>query len=212
VDLARGRWWFTLTALAVAVAIAIQVPVSAGSTRGFFDTPLVRALNVFAFFTVLSNLIVGATSLLLALDPRRPSLSFDVLRLTGVVAIAITGVVYHAVLRGLDDLVGWALVADLILHTLVPVMAVVGWLVWGPRDRANRRVVGLTVVFPVCWFMFTIIRGEVVGFYPYPFIDVADLGYARVMLNCVVVAALYLAVGAGAAWLDTTLIRARPRS
>jgi hypothetical protein len=203
----KARAWFGLTALAVVAGVVIQLFVTASLKQGFFDSTTGRVLNVFCFFTVQSNLIVGGTSLLLALNPSRSSTAFKALRLTGVVAIAITGLVYHAVLRQLFDLESWALVADNLIHTVVPVMAVVGWLVFGPRGLTSRRVLWLSVLFPVAWLAFTLFRGAVVHFYPYPFVDVSHLGYARVLVNCVWVAVLYLGIAAGAVTLDRWLAR-----
>ena len=105
---------------------------------------------------------------------------FRVFRLIGVVAITITGVVYHSVLAQLLDLESWALVADHALHTISPILAVVGWLMFGPRGLISPRIVWLSAIFPVCWCIFTLVRGEMVGFYPYPFVDVGALGYGRV--------------------------------
>jgi hypothetical protein len=207
VNATRARIWFGLTAAVVAFGIIVQEFVTANSVAGHFQTPLTRALNVFAFFTVQSNLIVGATCLLLAVNPNRSSTVFRVFRLTGVVAITITGVVYHAVLRQLFDLESWALVADNALHTVVPALAVLGWLIYGPRGQTSRRIARLSVIFPVCWLLFTLIRGEIVGFYPYPFVDVATLGYARVLINCVWISALYLGLAVGATALDGRLDR-----
>jgi len=187
---------FGLTALLVGFGLVVQTIVTATGEGVYFHTPFTRGLNVFAFFTIQSNLIVGVTSLLLAIDPNRSSTAFNVFRLTGIVAITITGIVYHSVLRQLFDLEGWALVADNVLHTIVPVLAVVVWLVLGPRALTSRRIVWLSALFPAAWPLFTLIRGEIVGFYPYPFIDVATLGYARVLVNSVLVAALYLGVAA----------------
>lgn len=206
---ARARWWFGATAVAVALGVIVQLFVTADLKQGFFDTSTKRVLNVFCFFTIQSNLIVGATTLLLALKPRRSSVVFDTFRLTGVVAIAITGIVYHAVLSKLFDLESWALVADNLIHTVVPVMGVVGWLAFGPRGRTSRRVMWLSVLFPVAWLVFTLVRGAAVGFYPYPFIDVAHLGYGRALVNCVWVAVLYIGVAAGVAALDGWLTRVR---
>jgi len=191
------------------MGVIVQLFVTADLKTGFFDTSTERVLNVFCFFTIQSNLIVGATTLLLALNPRRSSVVFDTFRLTGVVAIAITGLVYHAVLSKLFDLESWALIADNLLHTVVPVMAVAGWLMFGPRGRTSRRVMWLSVLFPVAWLAFTLLRGAAVGFYPYPFIDVVHLGYGRVLVNCVWVAVLYLGVAAGFTALDGWLARVR---
>jgi hypothetical protein len=47
-----------------------------------------------------------------------------------------------------------------------------------------------------------LIRGEGTGFYPYPFMDVGLHGYGQVLLNCLLVALLFLALAAGATFLD----------
>jgi len=207
-----GRWWFALTALAVLVGLVVQVLVAADARTGFFDTPATRALNVFVFFTIQSNAIVGVTSLLLALNPARTSTIFRVARLTGVVAIAITFVVFHVAIAHLFEFESWSLVADRILHAIVPILAVVGWLMYGPRGLAPRRVMWLSVVFPVAWCVFTLIRGELVGWYPYHFIDVGVLGYTKVAVNCLWVAVLYLGVAAGLSTFDGWLARFAARA
>ena len=99
----RARAWFGLTALAVFTGIIVQVLVSANAKEEFFHTTSGRVFNVFCFFIIQSNLIVGVTSLLLALNPHRSSSVLKTFRLTGVVAIAVTGVVFHAVLARLLD-------------------------------------------------------------------------------------------------------------
>jgi hypothetical protein len=50
----------------------------------------------------------------------------------------------------------------------------------------------LSLIFPVLWLAFTLVRGAVIHWYPYPFIDVTRLGYPKAALNCVWVAALFL--------------------
>lgn len=205
---ALARAWFLLTAVAVVVAVVIQVPLSAGVTTGFFDSPVHRGLNVFAFFTIQSNLLVALSALLTALQPERDTLLRRVLRLTSLVAITVTGVVYHAVLAGLQDLSGLGWFADQVVHTLVPLLAVLGWLLFGPRGRTDRRVVGLAVVFPVAWLVLTLVRGPLVGgFWPYPFVDVDELGWGQALLNCGAVAVLFVGLAAGAHGIDRVLTR-----
>ena len=201
----KARVWFGLTALAAITGVVIQLFVTASLTTGFFRTSTTRTLNVLLFFTIQSNIIVGVTCLLLAIEPSRSSLAFKTWRLTGVVAITITGLVYHTVLARLFDLESWALVADNLIHTVVPVLAVLGWLLFGPRRQTSRTVVRLSVLFPVAWLVFTLIRGAIVHFYPYPFVDVSRFGYVRVLINCVWVAVLYLGIATGAAALDRRL-------
>ena len=196
---------FAVTATAVFAGLVIQVFVTAAADGGHFATPAARVANLSTFFTIESNVIVGVTTLLLVLRPDLDSTVFRVLRLTGLVGIAITGVVYHALLAGLAELTPWGTVADLLLHTVVPVLAVVGWVLFGPRGRTSRRIAVLALVFPVCWLAMTLIRGPIVDWYPYPFVDVAELGYLRVLLNVVGISVLFLLVAFGATALDRRL-------
>jgi hypothetical protein len=203
-----GRSWAGATALLVAIGLVVQLIVTANGTEGFFPDNPDRVFNVFSYFTIQSNLLLGGTTLMLALQPNRPqSTLFKTLRLNGVLCIAVTGIVYHAVLAGQDDLHGWASVANLLLHTATPILGVLGWLLFGPRGQTDPRIVTWSIVYPLLWLVFTLVRGEFVGFYPYPFVDVSTHGYGRVLLNCLLVAILFLALAAGATFLDRRLRR-----
>ena len=189
--------------------VAISIVTAANNTQGHFHPALARAANALAFFTIQSNLLVGVASLLLALRLNRSSSAFAVLRLAGLVAISVTGIVFHAVLAQTLDLKNWDALGNELVHTVVPVMAVVGWLLVGPRGLASARVAWLTLIFPVLWLTFTLIRGAIAHWYPYPFIDVTQLGYLRAGVNCVWVAVLMLGLAAGATVLDSRLGRNR---
>ncbi|WP_217923046.1 Pr6Pr family membrane protein [Miltoncostaea oceani] len=162
---------------------------------------------------MLSNVTVAVTTGMLAADPDRRSTLFRVLRLDGVLAIAVTGVVFHLALSDLQELTGWNAFADFVLHTLSPILAVAGWVLFGPRGHLSPRVVALSVVAPVLWLAYTLVRGTLVqdrfgdDYYPYPFMDVQEHGYPVVLVNCAVVAVLFLALAYGALLLDRRLRR-----
>jgi hypothetical protein len=198
------RWWFAATALCAAAGVALSV-VSAVQTPGHFPTGTERAFNTFAFFTIQSNLLAGATALLLAIRLDRSSLVFGTFRMIGLVAITVTGVVYHVALARLLTLAGLHQLANQLVHTVVPVLTVLGWLLAGPRGQTRARAAWLAPAFPLAWLAFTLIRGAIIGWYPYPFIDVTRLGYAKTALNCFWVSLLFLGLAAGAAALDRRL-------
>jgi hypothetical protein len=203
-----GRIWAAVTAAVVLCGIVVQLVVTANGTEGFFADNPERVFNVFAYFTIQSNLLLGGATLLLALQPDRPQNTlFRTLRLNGMLCIAVTGIVYHLVLAADDDPQGWAAVANFLLHTAAPVIGVLGWLLFGPRGFTDRRIVAWSIVYPLLWLVFTLVRGEFVGFYPYPFVNVDEHGYGRVLLNCLLVAILFLALAAGATSLDRRLHR-----
>ncbi|MDX6257837.1 MAG: hypothetical protein QOJ11_4171 [Frankiales bacterium] len=204
--------WFGLTGLIVLVGLCVQAYDTAGVTTGRFKTPVSRMFNLLFFFTIESNIVLMLTCLLLALRLTGWGPVFAVFRLVGLVGITITGIVYYAVLKDLLDLHGAAYVSDVVLHTVSPLMAVLGWLVFGPRGLATARAAVLAVVFPAAYLAVMLARGPIVSWYPYPFVDVLSHGYLTVALNCVVVAVLFLAVAFGAArvdrWLDGRFVRA----
>jgi hypothetical protein len=207
------RWarpWFALTAACVLAGIVIQLPVTATNHAFFGGSALNRALNIFAFFTIQSNIIVGVTCLMLAINRQQSSTLFAVVRLTGLVAITVTFVVFHVLLSGLLDLDTWAQAANQLQHTIVPVLTIVGWLAFGPRGLTSARIVRWTVAFPLAYMVFVVVRGpQSSNFYPYPFTDVHALGYVRVAINGLWIGLLFVSIAAGANLLDRRLGRDR---
>jgi hypothetical protein len=88
-----ARLWFGATAAVVLIAIVIQVSVVADAESGFFHSDADRVANIFCFFTIWSNLLVGATCALLAARLDRTSLIFRTAYLTSVLMITVTFVV-----------------------------------------------------------------------------------------------------------------------
>lgn len=190
------------------VTMVIQVRAVARLETGFFDSDLERVANIMCFFTIWSNLLVGATSAMLAVRLHRRSFVFGVLYLSAVLMIVVTFVVVIVALDPISQYEGKAAAADFLTHKLVPVMAVVGWLVFGPRNLAAPAVVRAWVAIPLAWVVFTLLRGPLASdYYPYPFVDVVDLGYGRVLINMILVAGLFFGLALAASRVDEALSR-----
>ncbi|MCE3554341.1 Pr6Pr family membrane protein [Pseudonocardia sp. RS11V-5] len=202
-----ARPWFGLVAAFALLGVVLQVVATAvhSGPYSIFTSTGARVANVFAFFTILSNLLVGIVHVRLAADPERDSRAMRVLLLDAVVAIAVTGIVYNLVLAQTANPQGLHEVADVLCHMITPLLAVLGWLLFGPRGLVDRNVVLLSAVYPLAWLAFTLVRGAVIDWYPYPFLDVVAHGYARVAINCLVVALLFVGLGFGALALDRRL-------
>lgn len=203
-----ARWWHLLTAAVSGSALVLQLVLVVASDN---DTLLVRLVRLFSFFTIQSNIIVTVVALTLVVRPDRDGPRWRIARLAALVCITVTGIVYVTVLRGLVDLTPAGRIADTGLHYLTPLLVVIGWVLFGPRPRIGVRVIVVTMLYPVLWLAYTLIRGELTDEYPYPFVDVAAKGYAVVAVNCVLVTALFLAVAGIYLWLDSRL-RAAPSS
>jgi hypothetical protein len=165
-----------------------------------------RLVRFVGYFTILSNLLVAGTSFAIAASASplasRPA---RILYVDALVGIAVTGIVHWVLLRPLLSLDGADWWADKLLHVVVPVLALVAWLVVGPRGLVRAAEVGWAVIPPLVWLAYTLVRGEVTGFYPYPFLDAADHGYPAVLATCLGVALLFVVLALGAARLDARL-------
>lgn len=206
-----ARAFFGGTSLLVCAGLILQVILSATSDGGSFGSVQGKVFNFFCFFTVQSNIVVAITTGMLAVRLDRSGTAFRVFRLVGVAAITVTGIVFYVALKNLQELTGWDALADLILHTLSPLLALGGWLAFGPRRRVSATVVRLVAIPPFGWLVFTLIRGSFVqdvngrDYYPYPFMNVQEHGYAIVLVNCALVVVLFVGLCTAAMALDKRL-------
>ncbi|MFH7324402.1 Pr6Pr family membrane protein [Aeromicrobium sp. JJY06] len=167
----------------------------------------VRLARFIAYFTIQSNLLVLVSAVVLARDTLADGPWWRAVRLAGVMGITVTGLVHFFLLRPLLDLEGASLVADRLLHLVVPLLAVVGWLVFGPRDRIDRRALLVAFLWPVAWLAVTLTVEAVTGWYPYPFLDVAASGWSGVAMTCAGIAALVIGCLAALTLVDRRLGR-----
>ena len=159
--------------------------------------------NFFSFFTIQSNIIAVAALFLLVLVPSERRLPwFDGVRSAAVLYIAITGVVFALLLAGLqEELQTTTPWVDFVVHKLMPVVLVADWLVDPPRHRLPWWTVLAWLAYPFAWITYTLVRGEIVDWYPYPFVDVSKLGYGGVLGRSVGLAVGFAAAGAALLWL-----------
>jgi hypothetical protein len=172
------------------VAITYQYADRDGNP-GFFTA------NFFSFFTIESNILaVVALALAAVARPDERSFAFEVFRGAVVLYMAITGVVFAIFLSGLQEQLQTAIPwVDFVVHKLLPAVLVADWLLDPPRYRLPLRLALAWLAFPLAYVTYTLIRGSYVDWYPYPFLDVSDLGYGGVLAKCLLLAA-GMAVGA----------------
>jgi hypothetical protein len=155
-----------------------------------------RVIRFFSYFTIESNLLVAVTSSMLAVRPNRDGLLFRVLRLDALLGIAVTGVVYAVLLAPQHDPHGINAVTNAGLHYVVPALSVVGWLVFGPRPRIDETTLLLALIWPALYVGYTLAHGAASDWYPYPFIDAAQIGYPTALRNGLGVVVLLAGVAA----------------
>ncbi len=206
---ARARSVHLVVAVVAWAAVVLQlVLVLLGSAVLVEEDPPGRAESVyrfFAYFTIQSNALVALSSTVLARNPREDRLGWRAVRLAGLIGITVTALVYFVLLRGLIELEGANLVADALLHMVVPALAIAAWAIAGPRPRLDPRAMAYALLWPVAWLVWTLVVARIDGWVPYPFLDAGAEGWGAVAVTCCGITVLLLALIAAFHWLDRRL-------
>lgn len=141
-------------------------------------------IRFLGFFTILTNILVAFVFASSVHDEKLPS---QLMRSCVLVYILITGSVYFIMLRNVWNPEGFVLVADIILHYISPALYLLYWILTTGKERYGWNIFWKALIFPAAYFAYTITRGSFTGHYPYPFIDVAELGAVPVLINSLVV-------------------------
>jgi hypothetical protein len=172
-------------------------------------------VNYFAYFTQQSNManvIVLAVSGALSLRGRPEGRAFAAVHALVTTYVVVSGIVYGIILiesLSNDFAIGvpWS---TQVLHFWIPGFLVVDWVLAPGRTRVSWAMLSVVLVFPVVWGIATIVRGADVGWYPYFFLDPAQVRWPDefVMYNAI---ALGVIVGVMSALIALSHLRPGPR-
>lgn len=180
---------------AVFVAVIVQFLHSAQTIPGF------NPVNFWSFFTIESNLLAASlfliTAVLLARGKHTERLAM--LRGAATLFMTITGIIYVLLLAGLDvqTPVPWV---NTVLHYIMPAVVLLDWLIDPPKKPISAKQALWWLIFPAAYLVYSLIRGHFTGWYPYPFLNPTDDGYAGVTVVSAVIAASALAIAMLLAW------------
>jgi len=169
-------------------------------------------INFFSFFTVLTNTL-AAVVLSYALIRRdsaarrfflAPSVSSGI-----AVSIVVVGLAYSLLLRHLWQPEGFQFIADELLHDVMPVLFFIYWWRCVPKGNLQLKHVAGWVIYPLVYFGYVLLRGDLLGQYQYPFIDVGTLGYPQVFVNAGGILAGFVLVALAVVGLDKLI---KPRA
>lgn len=179
------------------IAVALLVAAAVVATLAAISP--VPLLNFFGYFTVQSNLIgavvavVGAVRLLRGIAPTQ---GWVVVRWCAATYLVVVGVVFWALLAPLHATGGIPLAwANLVLHALAPLAALLDLLLAPDRLRPPLRLLPAVLAYPLVWTAVVLVRGATDGWVPYPFLDPAQ-GYGAVAAWAVLVAGVFTGAAA----------------
>lgn len=146
------------------------------------------AFNFFSYFTILANLFAGLFLIYFGIT-NASSAKSQVVRGAVTLYMLMTGVIFAVLLSGLENVrltaVPWN---NLILHYVMPIYVVLDWLLSPPRKAIARKAIWLWISFPIAYVVYTLIRGDIVSWYPYPFLNPATGSYLQVFVTSAVLA------------------------
>ncbi|MCL1634239.1 Pr6Pr family membrane protein [Luteimonas sp. SX5] len=193
-----GQAW--LAALVAAVAVAALMLQYAILMRSTLETIglAYATLRFFSYFTVLSNLLVACVAVGALSSPgagfarffSRPAVKGGV-----ALYIGVTGTIYFLILRHLWQPQGAQWWADTGLHYASPVLYLAWWLLGVRHGMLRWSAILRWLAFPLGYLLWAFLRGAWVHEYPYPFIDVGQLGWATVFRNAVGILAAFVGLG-----------------
>jgi len=196
-------------ALAGAVGLAIQA--TQAGTEGW---------RLLFYYTNQSNFIITVVFLGSAIQLWRGPSQWRwlaIIERSAHLWIYVTGLAFHFLLSAYWQPQGLRGVANLLLHYAVPIGAFVAWLVFHQKGNYRLRELWIWASYPVLYLAFTLVRGHVVGFYPYWFLDPnkgRELGIGPTEAVVFIVVGLllaFLSLGIVLTGMDALLARAARR-
>ncbi|MDP3849108.1 MAG: Pr6Pr family membrane protein [Luteolibacter sp.] len=194
----------TVSCLRIALAVVawfgvllhfwLSIRLANANGKSLFDA----LVTYFGYFTILTNLFVATMYSLPPLGISRrlnawlASVAVKGCATTGILLVAIS---YHLLLREIWAPQGAQLLADVILHYLVPAGVLADWLLSPRREAPDWSLPLKWTAYPFIFLAYALVRGEIIGTYPYPFIDVSVLGYRQAVLDACVLLGLSLVLG-----------------
>jgi hypothetical protein len=152
----------------------------------------------FSFFTILTNILVAIcfTTVAIASGKAEHFFSKPATLSATTVYILVVGLVYNTVLRFLWNPQGLQRIVDELLHSLIPLLFLLFWLVFVPKAGLHWKGIFAWLLYPLFYLGFVLLRGAASNFYPYPFIDVSQIGYEKAVVNSVALCGVFLALSA----------------
>lgn len=140
--------------------------------------------NFFSFFTIQSNLVaalllvtVGAYVLL-----GKSGRTVAYLRGALTLYMTMTGIIYVLLLAGYEQALQTTIPAvNIILHYIMPVVILADWLVFPPEKKLSFRIALVWLAYPLLYLVYSLIRGSITDWYPYPFINPTLSGWPNLI-------------------------------
>ncbi len=187
-----------ITALAGWFALTLQLYIIITNNIANDTSVVDGIIKFFSFFTVLTNILV-ALSLTAGLISPASGMGkfFSLVSVKSAIAvyIAVVSIIYNFVLRQLWNPQGLQLIADILLHQVIPFLYGFYWIAFVPKGGLAWKFPVRLLIYPLIYLTYIIVRGAATGHYPYPFMDVTQIGTEQVLLNALLIMIGFITIG-----------------
>jgi len=160
-------------------SVITQYYLMVKNTQISFEETTIR---FFSFFTILTNILVAIYFTFQAVYYSSKIKKTG--RLTAItIYILIVGSIYQIILRSTWNPTGLQRIVDELLHTIIPVLVLIYWYMYENKKDLSYQQIPQWAVYPLLYLFYILIRGHFSAFYPYPFVNVVDIGYTQVLIN-----------------------------
>jgi len=195
---------------------ALEVAALIGNFTYVLGFRFFATTNFFSYFTVQSAFLAVITLTvagIYALSAPRDPAWLGIVRTMVTVYVLVSGIVFGIIVaqastRDYRVDVPWS---DTLLHFVVPALAIVAWVadsIIAVNPKVPWSTVGWVLVYPTVWLAYTLARGSQLGWYPYFFLDEAQVGGALgVAVYCALVLVIFVTLTAALVALNRWLWR-----
>jgi hypothetical protein len=152
----------------------------------------------FGYFTVWANILIALALTAPLLNPDRKLANFfkrPAVRAALASYILIVSVVYHMLIVPYWNPQGFTWVTATGLNTVMPILYIIDWLFFAEKRPIFYKHLPYWLIFTDLYGVTSIIRGLLTNVYPYPFLNVTELGIGNVLFNMFGLVAVFAVVG-----------------
>lgn len=169
-------------------------------------------IRFFSFFTILTNTLVALffTASVLKAKKFLPKVFLKDGTITAITAfILIVGLVYQLVLRSIWEPTGLQFIVDELLHTIIPIYMLGYWFFNVKKLDLNPKAVFNWLLYPLIYIVYIMVRGSFSNYYPYPFLNVSEIGFEKAIVNTAVILAFSIILLIALLFLGKIAIKVR---
>ena len=190
------------------------IGVSIWHVRRLVEAPvsewLTETIITLSYFTNLTNILIVVMAWALLRGRGRLAEFFAAPSVQAACSLHIlfVGLAFWFVLGGPQDVEAWWLwIPEATAHTLSPLLGVVWWARYVPWGALRPAQPVVWLGYPIAYLAYWLVRGPIIGEYPYFFIDVNELGYDGVAVWSGILIAGFLVLGGMMLGVDRVAVR-----